>query len=161
MTEFNPYAAPKALDAESQRVVATDEAPPLWNPSAAVNWSILFSPVFGSYLHMLNWRAIGDGERAASARTWFVVSVAVLGVNAVLGVLMDNVALTRLSRVVGLAFLITWYYSNARAQITHVKATFGTKYPRRPWSKPLLVGFGMLFSLFMLGMVSALLEESF
>ena len=27
----------------------------LWNPNTAANWSFLFSPLFGAYLHALNW----------------------------------------------------------------------------------------------------------
>lgn len=32
----------------------------LWNPNAAANWSLLFTPLFGAYLHMLNWRSLGE-----------------------------------------------------------------------------------------------------
>lgn len=27
------------------------EGPTIWNPNAASNWSLIFSPAFGSYLH--------------------------------------------------------------------------------------------------------------
>jgi hypothetical protein len=46
-----------------------DAAPALWNPNAAANWSLLFSPMFGAWLHMKNWAALGEPERAAARRT--------------------------------------------------------------------------------------------
>ena len=62
----NPYAAPKARVEDDRRAAA---AAPIWNPSAAASWSLPFSPIFGAYLHMLNWRALGDEQKAATART--------------------------------------------------------------------------------------------
>jgi hypothetical protein len=50
----------------------------IWNPNAAANWSLLFSPAFGAYLHMLNWRALGQPGRAASAQHWFLASLTML-----------------------------------------------------------------------------------
>ena len=55
MSAQNPYAPPKAVVGD---VFDGEVAPALWNPTAAGSWSILFSPIFGAYLHMLNWRAL-------------------------------------------------------------------------------------------------------
>ena len=42
----------------------------------------------------------------------------------------------------GLAFLylLIWYFSAGRAQAKYVKGKFASDYPRRAWSKPLLIG---------------------
>ena len=47
----NPYAPPTA---RVDDVATGDAAPALWNPNAAANWSLLFSPAFGAWLHMKN-----------------------------------------------------------------------------------------------------------
>lgn len=48
--DFNRYAPPVAnLEVEPETSL------PLWNPNAAANWCLLFTPSFGSWLHMKNW----------------------------------------------------------------------------------------------------------
>jgi len=42
-----------------------NEAGAIWNPNAAANWSILFTPAFGSYLQMLNWRTLSEPAKAS------------------------------------------------------------------------------------------------
>ena len=36
----------------------------IWNPNAAANWSLLFTPAFGAYIHYLNWQKMGKTEVA-------------------------------------------------------------------------------------------------
>ena len=72
----NPYAPPKAPIADT---AGEGISPPLWNPNAAANWSLLFSPAFGAFLHMKNWQALGQPIKATSAKVWFVLILVVLG----------------------------------------------------------------------------------
>jgi hypothetical protein len=44
---------------------------PIWNPSAAANWSIIFTPAFGSFLQAINWRVPGDEKKAKAMMNWF------------------------------------------------------------------------------------------
>jgi len=118
----NPYAAPEA----DVRVVAAD-APALWNPNAAGNWSLLFTPVFGSFLVWRNWLAIGERQRAGLV--WFIVSLVML---------LPTMAVPGL----GLLWLIIWYFGSARGQARQVRERWGNDYPRRPWLVPILIGFG-------------------
>ena len=60
---LNPYSPPGAI------IDDVMNAPPLWNPNAAANWSLLFSPAFGAFVHMKNWQALGEPEKAANAKT--------------------------------------------------------------------------------------------
>lgn len=71
----NPYAPPQAEVAD---IAGERNPPPLWNPNAAANWSLLFSPAFGAFLHMKNWQALGQPNKATSAKVWFVLSLVVL-----------------------------------------------------------------------------------
>lgn len=113
-------------------------AGPIWNPDAAANWSLLFTPAFGSYLHMRNWIALGQPEKASTAKVWFWVSLALLVAYVVMGLLGDGKS--GVGRGVGAAFLITWYFVAAREQAKYVKEKLGKAYVRRPWTKALLLG---------------------
>jgi len=131
----NPYAAPAARVADEPEAGA---APALWNPNAAASWCVLFTPAFGSYLHMLNWRALGDAAKARAQKTWFVVSLAAIALYVVLSlVALWAPAAGGVSNLVGLVLLLSWYFASARP-----KERFGNDYPRRAWGKPLLVAAG-------------------
>ena len=101
--------------------VKTRIKPTLWNPTVGANWSLLLSPAFGAYMHMLNWQALGYNEKAKSSRNWFLVSLPL--------------------SLFGLGFfvLIAWYFSSAKEQIKYIKTHFGDNYPKRSWVKPLLI----------------------
>ena len=138
MNDRNLYAPPTANVDHVQP--ATAMSAPLWNPNAAACWSLLFTPVFGAMLHMKNWQAMGDEERARSAKGWAIGSLVYMVVVTLLGVVLpESKALDALGRVGGFALLITWYYQNAKFQQSYVLAKFGPEYPRRGWSKPLLL----------------------
>jgi hypothetical protein len=140
----DPYQPPKSkLDDAG----ATGTAPPLWNPNAAANWSLLFTPILGAWLHMLNWRALGEPEKAAGAKTWLVISFLMIPVYFALGFVLDEATSDSSARLLQLSYLFVWYFGSARAQARNVKEKFGKDYPRRRWGKPLglavlgLVGF--------------------
>jgi hypothetical protein len=138
----NPYAPPKAEVAD---VVAADAAPPLWNANAAFAWSLLFSPAFGAFVHMKNWQALGEPAKASAAKTWGIATLVTLGVITMASaVLPESKALDGLSRIVMFALLLSWYYASGREQAALIKARFGTGYPRRGWTKPLLLALAAL-----------------
>src|SRR3954452_13849407 len=69
----NPYAPPTA---NVEDVSSTKVSPALWNPSAAARWSFLLSPIFGAILHMKNWQALGESEKAVQSRYWVLGNIA-------------------------------------------------------------------------------------
>jgi hypothetical protein len=104
----------------------------IWNPSSAANWSLLFSPVFGTYLHALNWRALNEKERYDKAMIWFYVGIAVLFLSVV------SVFIKKGGGGGGsFLFLLIWYFTAGKSQAKYVKEKFGNNYPRRAWGKPL------------------------
>jgi hypothetical protein len=132
----NRYAPPKA-DVEGAPLEGV-VAPPLWNPNAAANWSLLFTPIFGCWLHMLNWRALGETERAESAKTWLMLSSLMLvGLNFV-GVLVRIAGSAQITGLVSFVLLLTWYFASARGQARWVAERYGNRYPRKGWWQPLL-----------------------
>lgn len=144
----NPYAPPKAQVTD---VAAEGAAQPIWNPNAAASWSLLFSPAFGSFLQMLNWRALGESQKADDARGWFIVSLAMLAVYILIGVFAsDAQAADAISRAVGFAYLLVWYFAAGRQQGKYVKERWGKDYPRRGWGKPILIAIGAFVGYFLI-----------
>ena len=138
MQDNNPYAPPKA---EVEGVIGDGvAAPPLWNPNAAASWSLLFTPIFGTWLHWKNWVALGDKERAATARMWLIASAVVVGASMVLAQAVTAVA--GAVRAVNFGFLLAWYFTSAKPQAAWVKQRFGDAYPRRGWAVPILIAIG-------------------
>lgn len=117
-------------------------APPhLWNPSAAVNWSLLFTPVFGAILHMKNWRALGETEKAEICKAWAILNFAIILGLSLMAILQpfDSAYHGHLLRNLGLVLLPIWYIGNAREQTGYVKSRFGETYQRRDWLVPSLL----------------------
>lgn len=142
----NPYAPPTAEVAD---IAPRDTVPALWNPNAAANWSLLFSPVFGALLQMKNWIALGEPGKAATSKAWAIATAALIViVSAATAMLPESKALDAGSRGIGLVLLIAWYTSNGRAQARYVKEKFGSAYPRRGWTRPLLIALGITVGIF-------------
>lgn len=164
MSQENPYAPPTAAVADIGTATATPR-PPLWNPGAAASWSLLFSPVFGAIVHMKNWQAMGEPEKAATSKTWAIATVALFSISVVLSVaLPDSKAVDLLSRLGGLVLLIAWYYAIGKSQSPAILARYGDNYTRKGWAKPLglavaaLLSFGVVAAL--VGFAAAMLSGS-
>jgi len=134
----NLYAPPKSKVADIGR---DGVSPAIWNPNSAANWSLIFSPAFGAYLHMKNWEALGEPAKASVAKVWVLVTLlAIAGTTVAAAVLPNSRSLDGVSRMVGFVLLLSWYFSSARSQAEYVKSRYGKDYPRRSWGKPLLLG---------------------
>jgi hypothetical protein len=143
--ETNPYQPPTAPVAD-----VTEHGPPpaLWNPNAAANWCLLLSPAFGAYLHMRNWQALGDADKARVNFYWVVGVIVVLFGTVVASMLVpESKVLDASTRLLGLGMLVGWYVSSAKVQAKFVKDRFGTDYPRRGWAVPILVTLGCFVAL--------------
>ena len=88
---------------------------------------------------MKNWQALGEPAKASAAKGWMIVTLGFLAVFSVLGGLMpDSQVLASAPKSLGLILLLSWYFSNARAQMKYVQDQFGKTYPRKGWGKPLI-----------------------
>jgi hypothetical protein len=119
---------------------STDPSPALWNPNAAACWSLLLSPAFGAFLHARNAESLGRTDEAKANWVWFYVSLGYLGF--VWASIFVPVIPNILFDVIAIGILLGWYFSPGKKQIQHVKETWEDRYQRKPWAKPLLVGFG-------------------
>ena len=154
MTETNPYAPPQAELLDSAVPEDLEVAPALWNPNAAGGWSLLLTPVFGAYLHMKNWEALGHPDKAATSKKWVIGSaLALVGlmIVSVLAPESQDSLMNAISRPAGLGLILAWYYSIGKSQQTYVAERFGKDYPRRGWIVPILISLGV-----MLGILAAM-----
>jgi hypothetical protein len=132
------------MDAMHSPIPQADAIHGIWNPNAVANWSIIFTPVFGSYLNMLNWQSMGERTLAEQAKKWFYASIAVILSILLMGIFLPYSEAVDLSRrLMAIGYLATWYYSSALPQMMYVKKRYGDIYPHRPWGKALLYAMGI------------------
>lgn len=101
----------------------------LWNPNAAANWSLLFSPVFGAWLHAKNWYALGDVKKAKQSMYWVYGGIAVF----LLAIMLSD----KIGRAMGIGYLFGWYFSSAKQQVKYVKENLNNVYQKKGWAKPI------------------------
>jgi hypothetical protein len=157
----NPYSNPtKHVEAEVRPL--DGQSPSLWNPNAAANWSLIFSPAFGAFLHMKNWEALGQPEKAAASKNWLLLSLAFMAGFGLLGAFFPTAkASEALSRIGGLGLLIGWYMSSGRAQALYVAEHYGKNYVHRAWAKPLSLALVALIAFFVVVFIAAYLIALF
>jgi DNA-directed RNA polymerase subunit RPC12/RpoP len=110
----------------------TPAIPALWNPQAAAYWSLVFSPIFGSYLHARNAVILGRQEEAKRNRAWFCGSIVFLASIAALSFFTSAAP-----SFLGLVFFCGWYYDVATKQIKYVKNDLANNYQKKSWTKSL------------------------
>lgn len=101
----------------------------LWNPDFAALFALLFTPVFGAVLHLVNARALGDRALVARAQAWLGLSL--LATVATFWLLREHEWTSgRPFEVSSLLvpFTAVWYLAAAHAQSRHVARAFGTRY---------------------------------
>ena len=108
----------------------------IWNPNAAANWSLLFSPVFGAWLHAKNWSVLGYEEKAKQSMYWVYGGIAVL----ILAILMPE----KIGRAMGIGYLFGWYFSSAKHQVKHVKEKLNNTYQKKGWTMPICIAIAVL-----------------
>jgi hypothetical protein len=129
-TRYSPGPQPaRYSDPETTIGSRQQSAISLWNPNAAANWSLLFSPIFGAWLHAKNWAALGEKARANQSMAWVYVGGAVL--------LTAMFLSEKAGRAIGIGYLFGWYFSSAKSQTKYVKDKLGSAYVKKGWFKPL------------------------
>jgi hypothetical protein len=119
----------------------------LWNPMSAFGWSLLFGPLFGAILLDRNWRNLGQAEHGRTARFFLWACIAFWGL-VIVTIPMDfgpagDKAVAGAFKILGIV-LYAVCGSLARSQRNYLAGTFGGTYSKRPWFKPLAIGFGCL-----------------
>lgn len=121
--------------------IKRDPLPPsLWNPIAIGLWSILFTPIFGAILQILNWKAIGNEVDARISGYWLYGLIAYYATMAVAPLISP--AFSEMAEAgIGMSFLVlvVWNMTAGKAQYRYVSQHFGKFYRRRGWLVPLVI----------------------
>jgi len=126
---------PDTASAATSHVDLDQQVPALWRPSAVALWSLFFTPVFGSWLLMHNWRILGQARAARTARRWLLASVGVLMLELLSAAVTERVnGSAPLAQLIALAWLGLWLLAAAVPQWQLVRRRFGRRYARRGWN---------------------------
>jgi hypothetical protein len=119
----------------------------LWNPKAAVWWSLLFLPL-GPILHHLNWKTLGKDKEAEDAKKYAIIFC-------IIELIWNIIPVNQL--LISIAVLATWAYwglgwfakeksklATGKEQVDYVAEKYGTEYGRKSWLVPLIVSFGIM-----------------
>ena len=137
--QTNAHAAPHQMGNHGQVQ--------LWNPKAAMFWSLLFNIVFAAVLHALNWKRLGNEQLAKM--NWLWVGGYILALIAIV-ILAPNAGIP-----INIALVVAWYYHIGKKQVDFVEQQFNGQYQRRGWVLPILAAivltviFAIVIGLFM------------
>ena len=104
----------------------------LWAPDTSATLSLLFTPIFGAFLHTKNWEALQEEKKAKESRKWFYVSIFILLLNIILVLVGGN------ATVINLIFFLLWYFLVAKKQIKYIKNN-SIEYEKKSIFKPLFI----------------------
>ena len=135
-----PLAGEKSLEKNATNHASPVPSPAFWNPLALSNWSLVLTPVFGSYLVAENYRSMGKAKEVKGAMEWFYISVAVMLAGLLLLPLFGDYYGFAIWMFAYLACFLTWNFRSARRQNKEILSMHGKDYERQPWGKVLSVG---------------------
>lgn len=116
----------------------------IWNPNAVANWSLLFTPIFGSWLTYLNWKALGEEGKAAASKYWLIGSIIFIVVAGVAINVVDNPKYGMGTIGAYIVLLLMWFWIENRTQNSYVKDKLSGGYQKQGWIKPLSIALAAL-----------------
>jgi hypothetical protein len=127
----------------------------LWNPDIAAALSLVLSPIFGSIIHALNWRSLGDRRCEITSWIWVVVLLVVTAFMSVfVAYRVSNPALvSSYDGLINITALIIWYFISGRQQSKYIAKELSKKYNRKSWFAPICFSIIVIGGLLKLGNV--------
>lgn len=117
--------------------------PEIWNPTAAILWGIwAFTPIFGTFVVMKNWEALGCQRKAQQTLYWLVGFVAFYFVDIFVYPSASYEIITTMALWSACA---TWVLFDSAQQVYYVKTHYGSTYRRKSWWPILALGLLMPF----------------
>ena len=152
-SKINGYSANPAPDIDThdgqsnnQKTESSLAEIKLWNPNAAGLWSFLLSPIFGAWLHALNWKSLGQPDKAKICFYWVYGSIAFEFATYFLPDIVAYIGFVVL--------LVAWWLQSGKEQYKYVKENV-PNYHKKKWATPLsiagLIFLGLLFLTYALG----------
>ncbi|ULJ69820.1 hypothetical protein MIS45_02985 [Wielerella bovis] len=129
----SPQEKPKIVLSNSETENDDDymDLPPLWNPKAAMWWSVFFNVVLGAVLHAKNWESLGEKELAKQNWIWAGIGAVFLFIVMVTGM--------KIGLGVQIGLVVAWYYALGKKQVLFFEEEFNNDYERKGWLKPILL----------------------
>jgi hypothetical protein len=106
----------------------------LWDPSAAVRWSLLFTPLFGSLILAADWSELGEIERMKGNFLWAALS----GICLALIILFRRNVNPAAALAALLIVFVAWYFISGAPQAAHMQKMTGGEYNKKRWLVPVL-----------------------
>jgi len=119
----------------------------LWSPVGIVFWSMVLSPLFGTVLITLNWKALTQRKWAWAGCLW------IIGISA-FGFVIDYLNQPLPEWVLHLSVFEMWFGCFALPHIRYVSRNVGADFRRRSWLRP--VSFAVLIAGLMFGVLFVL-----
>jgi hypothetical protein len=117
------------------------DAVQLWSTAGIAAWSLLFTPAFGAWLQMYNWRRMGDAARAGRAWYWCLGGLAVLGWNAIAYAIGARLGLdSMLFGWVSVALYAAWMIDTWPAHAQAVGKEWHARRVPRAWDSVVVLG---------------------
>lgn len=118
----------------------TNRVPALYSPLACVILTLLFTPMFGGFLQGLNWRELGDDERAARSMGWVKWSFVTFATYTVAEPFIDETLIGRyLMIALFVGFWASWTLTMGWDQVRYVKE-FVPVYTRKFLGRSVMIG---------------------
>ena len=115
----------------------------IWNPNVAACLSIIFTPIFGAWIHAKNWEVLKKEQE----RRWSMLFVYCLIIVTIFVVYYQLFIGDVKSSPLSIGTLLTWYFILGKSQLSHIKDN-NINYEKKSWIKPLLCGVGGYIILF-------------
>ena len=115
----------------------------IWNPNVAACLSIIFTPIFGAWIHAKNWEVLKKEQE----RRWSMLFVYCL-ISVTIFVVYYQLFIGDVkSSPLSIGTLLTWYFILGKLQVSHIKDN-NIVYEKKSWIKPFLCGVGGYIILF-------------
>jgi hypothetical protein len=144
---INPYSPPTA---DVDHTPDSDTFPALWSPGVAAALAFFFSPFFGALIVMKNWEAMGEHDKARQSKMWAIGTIVFYALMIVSAFMLPETTPDLLFRAAGIGFFIAWYMVNCKDQKDVVEYRYGKGYPKRSWTKAILIAVGIYLALLVL-----------
>ncbi|SFE63184.1 hypothetical protein SAMN04487869_1122 [Marinobacter sp. DSM 26671] len=149
--EFQRKKAEILSPGNSQDTASGPQSIEIWNPTAAANWSLLFSPIFGAFLQAKNWKSLGEQNKSKSSMLWVYLGCLIIFLVLIVP------GLAKYGSGIGIIWLLFWYFTASKSQTKYVKEKYNDEYEKKGWFKPIIIAIGLIFSLII---VTAVFEST-
>jgi hypothetical protein len=108
--------------------------PTMWNPGAAIAWSFPFTPIFGSFIQMKNWKQLGEIENEKKSMYWMCGSILFALTMTVFDANFEKANFSSIKFL----YIAAWWFFDGRKQVKYFYDHIPF-FQKRSWKKPLSI----------------------